>query len=157
MKLANALSERATLQEKIVDLRGRIETNAVVQEGDIPGEDPQKLLQALDDTLERYTKILTAINLTNSRTLTAEGTTVTELLSRREALEKRIDVLNRLAQAATQSMHRYGRNEIRWYPTVSIPQLRKVKDDAEKQLRLLNDRLQEINWTTDLLEEDQPG
>ena len=157
MKLANALSERATLQEKIVDLRGRIENNAAAQEGDTPGEDPLELLQILEETLDRYTKILTAINLTNSRTLTAEGTTVTELLSRREAIEKRIDVLSRLAQSAGQCMHRYGRNEIRWYPTVSIPKIRKAKDDAEKQLRLLNDRLQEINWTTDLLEEDQPG
>ena len=152
MKLANALSERATLQEKIRDLRDRIEINSVAQDGEKAGDDVWMLLQTLDDALARYEKILTAINLTNSKTLTPEGTSVTALLSRREALEKRIDALNRMAQAATQSTHRYARNEIKWYPTVSIAEMRKVKDNAEKQLRLLNDRLQEINWTTELIE-----
>lgn len=152
MKLANALSERATLQEKIEDLRNRIELNSVAQDGETAAEDPWELLQSLDETLIQYEKILTAINLTNSRTITPEGSSLTELLSRREALEKRIDALNRMAQSATQSMHRYARNEIKWYPTVSIPKMRKVKDDAEKQLRILNNKLQEINWTTELIE-----
>lgn len=152
MKLANALSERATLQEKITDLRNRIELNSVAQDGETAAEDPWELLQALDDTLAQYEKILTAINLTNSRTMTPEGSPVTELLSRRESLEKRIDALNRMAQSATQSMHRYGRNEIKWYPTISISQMRKIMDESEKQLRGLNDRLQEINWTTELIE-----
>lgn len=152
MKLANALSERATLQEKITDLRNRIEINSVAQDGETAGEDPWELLDALDDTLSKYEKILTAINMTNSKTMTSDGSYITELLSRREALEKRIDALNRMAQSATQSVHRYGRNEIKWYPTVSIAKMRKVKDEAEKQLRILNDRLQEINWTTELIE-----
>lgn len=152
MKLANALSERAMLQEKIKDLRDRIELNSVAQEGEKAAENPWELLQILDDTLAQYEKILTAINITNSRTVTFDGYSVTELLARRELLEKRIDALNRMAQAATQSMHRCGRNEIKWYPTVSIPMMRKEKDDTEKQLRILNDNLQEINWTTELIE-----
>lgn len=152
MKLANALSERATLQEKITDLRNRIELNSVAQDGETAAEDPWELLQALDDTLAQYEKILTAINLTNSRTMTPERSPVTELLSRRESLEKPIDALNRMAQSATQSMHRYGRNEIKWYPTISISQMRKIMDESEKQLRGLKDRLQEINWTTELIE-----
>ena len=44
--------------------------------------------------------------------MTAEGSPVMELLSRRESLEKRIDTLNRMAQAA-KSMHRYVWIEIK--------------------------------------------
>lgn len=78
--------------------------------------------------------------------------TLTELLSRREALEKRIDALTRLANAATENPHRYSRNEIKWFPSISMSELRKVKDETEKQLRILNEQIQEINWTTDVIE-----
>ena len=152
MKLASALSERAILQEKILDLRNRMEINAVIQEGENPPEDPWELLRVLDTILMKYEKILKAINLTNSNTVTEEGITVTELLSRREALEKRIDALNRMTRAATENTHRYARNEIKWLPSISIPELRKIKDGAEKQLRELNEQIQEINWTTELIE-----
>lgn len=152
MRLASALSERAILQEKILDLRNRMGINAVVQEGEKPAEDPWALLKVLDSILEQYEGILASINLTNSKTVTKDGVTLTELLSRREALEKRIDALDRMATAATENTHRYARNEIKWLSSVSIPELRKIKDEAEKQLRILNEQIQEINWTTNLIE-----
>lgn len=152
MRLASALSERALLQEKILDLRNRLENNAVLQEGEKPNEDPWELLHELDSILEKYEGILAAINLTNSNTRTAEGVTVTELLSKREALEKRIDALSRMMQTASEKPHRFARNEIKWLPSVSIPELRKLKDASEKQLRVLNEQIQEINWTTELIE-----
>ena len=152
MRLASALSERAILQEKSTDLRSRMAINAVVQEGETSPEDVWDLLKVLDSIIEKYEHILAAINLTNSRTRTAEGVTLTELLSRREALEKRIDALTRLANAATENPHRYSRNEIKWFPSISMSELRKVKDETEKQLRILNEQIQEINWTTDVIE-----
>ena len=129
-----------------------MEINAVVQEEEKPAENPWELLKVLDSILKKYEGILASINLTNSRTVTAEGVTVTELLSKREALEKRIDALNRMARAASENPHRYTRNEIKWLPAVSIPDLRTIKDEAEKELRLLNEQIQEINWTTELIE-----
>ena len=43
MKLAEALLLRADMQKKLASLRERIVANAVVQEGDKPHEDPEKL------------------------------------------------------------------------------------------------------------------
>ena len=40
MKLAEALQERADLNKKISDLRGRLNQNSLVQEGEKPNEDP---------------------------------------------------------------------------------------------------------------------
>ncbi len=44
MKLAMALSERADLQCRIAELGRRLNSNARVQDGEEPAEDPQELL-----------------------------------------------------------------------------------------------------------------
>ena len=44
MKLANALSQRSELQERIRQLEARLLDNARVQEGEQPAEDPEELL-----------------------------------------------------------------------------------------------------------------
>ena len=46
MKLAEALQERADLNKKIEQLRSRITSNALMQEGVLPVEDPEQLLKA---------------------------------------------------------------------------------------------------------------
>ena len=45
MKLATALTERADLQRRIAELSGRLNSNAKVQEGETPAEDPTTLIQ----------------------------------------------------------------------------------------------------------------
>ena len=44
MKLAEALQERADLNKKISDLRGRLNQNSLVQEGETPNENPIVLM-----------------------------------------------------------------------------------------------------------------
>ena len=51
MKLANALSQRSELQERIRQLEYRLQNNAKVQEGETPAEDPMELLRELDSIL----------------------------------------------------------------------------------------------------------
>ena len=46
---------------------------------------------------------------------------------------------------------RYGRNEIKYVRMVDVAALRKETDDIAKQLRELDLKLQELNWTIDLL------
>ena len=43
MKLAEALQERADLNRKIEQLSDRLEANVLVQEGEVPLEDPNVL------------------------------------------------------------------------------------------------------------------
>ena len=45
MKLAEALQERADLNRKIEQLNNRLSNNALVQEGEEPAENPEKLKQ----------------------------------------------------------------------------------------------------------------
>ena len=46
MKLAEALQERADLKRSIEELKNRLSRNALVQEGEAPAEDPEKLRRA---------------------------------------------------------------------------------------------------------------
>ena len=59
MKLANALSQRAELQTRIHQLETRLYNNAQVQEGESPAEDPQDLLQELE---EDYARLITLLS-----------------------------------------------------------------------------------------------
>ena len=52
MKLANALSQRSELQERIRQLEYRLQNNAKVQEGETPAEDPMELLRELDEKIQ---------------------------------------------------------------------------------------------------------
>jgi len=45
MKLAEALILRSDLQTKLASLQQRINNNVLIQEGDQPSEDPEKLLK----------------------------------------------------------------------------------------------------------------
>lgn len=51
----------------------------------------------------------------------------------------------------TETETRYGRNEIRYVRTVDVAELRKETDAYCKQLRELDNLIQSINWTVDLL------
>ena len=67
MKLAEALQERADLNRRIAQLRSRLLSNAQVQEGETPSEDPQELLTELDSCIMRLSSLMTRINLCNSQ------------------------------------------------------------------------------------------
>ena len=111
MKLAEALQERADLNRLIQQLRQRLSNNAAVQEGEVPSEDPQELLSALDQAIQRLEWLITHINLTNC--------------------------------AAT-------RSEIKILSTVDVRALQKQADSLSKELRLLDNLIQQANWSIEL-------
>ena len=83
MKLANALSQRAELQTRIHQLETRLYNNAQVQEGESPAEDPQDLLQELEEDYARLEALIACINRTNCCTL-VDGVPLSDLLARRD-------------------------------------------------------------------------
>ena len=152
MKLATALSERAELQRKLTELGARLNNNAKVQDGEAPAEDPQALLAELDGALVRLAELMARINLTNSSTKTpAEGVTITELLAKRDCLKKRVQFMRSFLDSASSKVDRYSKTEIRVVSTVDVPALQKQVDAASKALRETDEKLQELNWTTELL------
>ena len=151
MKLATALSERADIQRRLSQLQVRLNNNAKVQEGEEPAEDPKALLQELNGMLQRLEWLMARINLTNSATL-VEGKSLTELLARRDCLSKRLSVMRAFLDNASAKTERYSQKEIKILSTVKVAQLQKELDADSKALRQLDEQIQSLNWTTDLIE-----
>ena len=139
MKLAEALQERADLNRRIEQLRNRLENSALVQEGARPAEAPEVLLEEL----------MVRINLTNSRTM-VDGLTLTELIAKKDCLSLKISVYRDLLQQAGQTTRRATRSEIKILSTVDVAQLQKDTDRMAQRLRLLDNKLQQTNWSTEL-------
>ena len=150
MKLAEALQERADLNRKIGQLTARLEANARVQDGEKPTEDPVSLLSELDACIARLEELTVRINKTNCQTVT-DGVTLTELIAKKDCLNLKIRSYRNFAQEARNLTSRALRTEIKIFSTVDIPPLQKKIDEMSKELRLTDNRLQQANWTVDLL------
>ncbi|MDO5052038.1 MAG: DIP1984 family protein [Pseudoclavibacter sp.] len=153
MKLAEALAERADVQTRLQELQQRLASTALVQEGDAAPEDPAQLLAESERLHERLERLVRAINRTNAATAFDERRTITDAIAARDAAARRHRFLNAIAEAASPSVDRYSRSEIRYVPTVSVAQLRAQADEAARSFRELDTRLQGLNWTSELLEE----
>ena len=151
MKLAEALQERADLNRRIEQLRYRLNNNVLMQEGEKPTEDPAVLLGELSECFSRLEWLISRINLTNCA-VKVEGSTLTELIARRDVLSLQAESYRRLVEEAVQNKHRDTRTEIKILPAVDVPALQRQADEASRALRLLDNTLQATNWTSDLLE-----
>ena len=150
MKLALALNERAELTTKISELSKRLNANALVQENEKPAEDPAELQQQLNECLIRFEELSARINQTNSVTQ-VKGQSLTACLAKRDCLKKRVSVMRSFLEAASRRVDRYSAKEIKICSTVSVPELRKQVDSWAKELRLLDQDIQEANWLTELI------
>ena len=109
-----------------------------------------KEVAELDALLARLEELVTRINLTNSATY-ADGVPLTALLSRRDALRLRVSTMRSFLDCASQKTDRYARSEIKVYSTVPVAELQKQVDSYSKELREVDEKIQELNWTTELL------
>ena len=150
MKLAQALQERADLNARIRQLNGRLTNNALVQEGEKPAEDPAKLLKELNECVDRLEELIGRINLTNART-TIDGRSLTELIAHKDALHTRIASYRSLLEQASRTAARATRSEIKILSTVNVSKLQKDVDEMSKELRTVENTIQESNWLTELL------
>ena len=150
MKLAAALIERADLQTRLTQLQTRLLNNAKVQEGVKPNEDPKDLLKELDEISKQLEDYIYRINMTNASTLVDE-TPLTSLLAKKDVLTKKISILRAFLNESSALVDRYSLKEIKVDSTVDVAKLQKDLDALSKELRLLDQKIQEINWTTDLI------
>ncbi len=150
MKLAEALQERADLNRRIEQLRMRIGANALVQEGEKTAEDPQALLAELKQCTERLCALIRAINRTNCET-TADGVSLTDLIAERDTKRLLLSALHDAADAASRAAQRATRSEIRILPALDVRTLQDRADLLSKELRILDNTLQEQNWKTELI------
>ena len=149
MKLAEALQERADLNRKIAQLRSRLEMNATVQEGEKPAEDPAELMEELDGCIERLEELIVRINLTNCGTK-ADGKSLTELIARRDCLTLKIGAYRSLLNQASSITQRMSMNEIKILRAVDVKAIQKQTDALSRELRQLDNTIQQANWQTEL-------
>lgn len=150
MKLATALSERASLQVRLNELQIHLNANAKVQDGDTPAENPVELIAEKDRILDELENLVTRINLTNSRT-ECDGVTITELISKRDRMKKDVNIMRSFLNNASSKIDRYSKTEILIKSTVDISEYQKKLDVISKELRQIDEKIQELNWTTELI------
>lgn len=152
MKLAEALVLRSDTKKRLEQLRARLGSSALVQEGEMPPEDPLVLLSELEALTSNFERLVIGINRTNSSASIAGVGTLTVALARRDTLDVKFSLLNGFLEAASSRVNRYSRTEIKLVSTVDVAALRKQLDDVARVRRDLDSSIQGTNWTTDLLE-----
>ena len=150
MKLAEALQERADLNRNIEQLRSRLVNNVIVQENEKPAEDPQALIKELDGAVSRLEELMKRINQTNCMTI-SEGKSITELIAERDALKVKITVYKDIVSNASQTARRARMSEIKILSAVDVRELQKRIDDMSKEFRVTDNRIQALNWSTELM------
>ena len=150
MKLAEALNLRADLQKRIASLKDRLIKNAKIQEGYIPAEDPSILLNELNKNIIELENFIKKINKTNSFVV-IDNESISDMIAKRDALGLKLSVLRAFLTAASNKIDRYSNKEIRILSTVNVTQKRKEIDELSKEYRILDTKLQGLNWTTDIL------
>ncbi|MCQ4085358.1 DIP1984 family protein [Saccharibacillus sp. JS10] len=152
MRLAEALVQRADQQRKIAQLKQRLSRVVKVQEGDVPAEDPKILMSELHEAIGSLSQLIKKINKTNSFTLFSEGVTLADILAERDRIIQERNALNEILEAASVRQDAYSRSEIRFYRTIEIPELQSQVDGLSKSYRELDFKIQEKNWTVDLID-----
>ena len=151
MKLAQALILRADTQKRIEQLKVRLLSNAKTQENEKPSEDPKLLLKELDKLTSELFRLICSINLTNS-SAKFDGMSLTEMIAKKDALTLKANVLREFATSASQKVDLYSNSEIKILSTVDVSALQKQVDALSKEIRELEMKLQEANWSVDLVE-----
>ncbi|MEX3564013.1 DIP1984 family protein [Corynebacterium phoceense] len=150
MLLAEALAERAEAQARLDELRSRIVAVARVQEGDTPDEDPAELLAEAEHLVDRIDELVKAINATNSATAFDAERNLTAALADRDGLIRRRRLLADAAEAAARQ-DRFSRSEIKFVSTLDVAALRKKIDEVSKAYRELDTKIQQKNWSTEVV------
>ena len=151
MKLAQALILRADTQKRIEQLKVRLLSNAKTQENEKPSEDPKLLLKELDKLTSELFTLICSINLTNS-SAKFDGMSLTEMIAKKDALTLKANVLREFATSASQKVDLYSNSEIKILSTVDVAALQKQVDALSKEIRELEMKLQEANWSVELVE-----
>ncbi len=150
MKLAEALILRADLQKRIEQLRQRLMRNAKVQEGDRPAEEPNALIQELEQATTQLTRLVQQINRTNAATELETEVTLSDALAERDVLKLRHSLYSSLAHEATVTQSRFTKSEVKFASTVDVAAIQTRADELARRHRELDTKIQEANWRVEL-------
>lgn len=152
MKLAEALQERTAINSKLEQLASMICGSVLYQEGDTPDLDVKELLCEHTEAAMRLQWLITHINLTNSSIKSDDGKTMTELLAMRDTLKLQVETYQNIRRTLNDRVSRASRSEIKIIASISAADVKKMIDDSSKDLRTLDNKIQALNWQSDLIE-----
>jgi len=156
MRVAEALIEKKGLTARVNELQGRYTNSAVVEEGEQPEENAEELLVALEGTFKRLEFLSVAINTTNNVVLVGDMSLM-QAIARRESLKTRIGQYSAIIGSIRQrnySRRNYGENVAKMVLAEGVNAAAFIKqvDSMSKELRELDLKIKEINWTNDLID-----
>lgn len=152
VKLAEALLERANVKKTIDLTLKRLKDNAKVQEGDEPFDNPEKLLEEYERLQARLTDLAAQINRTNAQTIFEGEQTLADALGVRRDLQQKITTYSEFYTQLQIPTNRYSRSEVRFVRCMDPKIVQKKIDRCSKEFRELDIRIQQFNWTVDLIE-----
>ena len=152
LKIAEALILRADIQKRIAQLKTRLNNNAKVQEHEEPAENPQLLLTELDSLISQLNDLIIKINKTNTLSK-IDGISLVELIAKKDTLSQKAGILREFIEIASQKINLYSTTEIKVFSTINVPAQQKQLDKLSKEIRETDTKLQQANWTIDLIEE----
>ena len=152
MKIAEALILRADIQKRIAQLKTRLNNNAKVQENEEPTENPELLLIELDSLISQLNDLIIKINKTNTLSK-IDGISLVELIAKKDTLSQKAGILREFIEIASQKINLYSTTEIKVFSAINVPEQQKQLDKLSKEIRETDTKLQQANWTIDLIEE----
>ena len=109
------------------------------------------LLKELDNNIIELEKLIKAINKTNSSTYIGNES-IADIIAKRDAIGLKLSVLRSFVNTASEKIDRYSNKEIKILSTVNVAEKQGELDSLSKEYRLIDTKLQGLNWTTDLVE-----
>lgn len=151
MKLAEALIEKKALEDKSYELIERFRQSVKIQEGEASFEDCDALLEELESVTQQSNELLKKITRTN-QLVRIDDKSLVECLIDRKTLASERDSLQKLYHYMTEKDYRISRAEIKTILTMNPIELNNKINHLAKELRVLDAKIQEKNWTADLIE-----
>ena len=98
----------------------------------------------------RLEELIARINHTNNET-SYEGKTLTDYIAKRDCLKQKISIMRSFLDRSSEKVARYSKTEIKIMSTIEVAQIQKEVDKLSKELRETDEKIQELNWTTELI------
>jgi DNA repair exonuclease SbcCD ATPase subunit len=156
MLLGEALAERASKKKQLEQVEVRAHPVARYQEGEQPAENAEELLNQGRRLIGELQDLARRINRTNSATELDRGFTLTDALARRDSYGAQFKLVTAIADAGAggrgMGWARQLHSELQQVSAVGVADLRAEADQIAQARRMLDVRIQQAGWSTELLD-----
>lgn len=113
-------------------------------------EDPNKLLNDLEEAFNKREDLIFRINKTNHETLFDDEISLANAIVKRNSLIKLASYYKSYLDAANSRTDRYSSSEIRQLLALDYDECMNRLNSTSEKARLMDIKIQEINWLTEL-------